>query len=283
VISARFTLPNGSGSPNAIQYSIRPNFGGTTVKGGSSFVLLSTGAAAGVGQTNPNYVAFQQGKQLQTTSPMPADWLAANNNTLPNAPGCPGPNGGTTAHDPIMLELTIRTPTNAKSFSFSSNFFSAEYPEYTCSAFNDFFVVLLDSTWAGTPANPTDKNLAFYKSGNNTYPVGVNLASGNTGLFTQCLNGPTGCIGKAGTISTCTGTDQLTGTGFDSPVGGCGANNLMGGATGWLETSGNVTGGEVIKLRIAIWDTSDSKLDSLSIVDNFKWSVEASQPGTVIF
>lgn len=283
VISARFTLPNGSGSPNAIQYSIRPNFGGTTVKGGSSFVLLSTGAAAGVGQTNPNYVAFQQGKQLLTTSPMPADWLAANNNTLPNAPGCVGPNGGTTAHDPIMLELTIRTPSNAKSFSFSSNFFSSEYPEYTCSAFNDFFVVLLDSTWAGTPANPTDKNLAFYKSGNNTYPVGVNLASGNTGLFTQCVNGPTGCIGKAGTISTCVGTDQLTGTGFDSPVGGCGANNLMGGATGWLETSGNVKGGEIIKLRIAIWDTSDSKLDSLSIVDNFKWSVEASQPGTVIF
>ena len=45
----------------------------------------------------------------------------------------------------------------------------------------------------------------------------------------------------------------------------------------------NVVGGEVIKLRIAIWDTSDGALDSLSIIDNFEWSVDASTPGTVIF
>lgn len=285
VISARLTLPNGSGTPNAMQYSIRPSFGGTTVKGGSSFALLSTGAAAASGQTNPNYVALQPGKNIGASSPMPADWLAANNNTLPNAPGCPGPNGGTTANDPVMLELTIRTPSNAKSFSFATNFFSSEFPEYTCSPYNDFFIVLLDSTWAGTPANPADKNLAFYKSGNNIYPVGVNLASGDTGLFTQCTNGATGCgvFAKAGTISTCTSTAQLTGTGLDTQLGGCGTNKLMGGATGWLETSGNVKGGEIIKLRIAIWDTSDGALDSLSIIDNFQWSVEASQPGTVIF
>lgn len=285
VISARFTLPSGTGSPNAMQYSIRQAFGGTAVKGGSSFALLSTGAAAASGQTSPNYVAFQPGKDLSATSAMPSDWLAANNNTLPNAPGCPAPTGGTTAHDPVMLELTIRTPTNAKSFSFASNFFSSEYPEYTCSKYNDFFVVLLDSTWAGMPANPADKNLAFYKSGNSIYPVGVNLASGNTGLFTQCVNGPTGCapLSVSGNITTCMSTAQLTGTGMDAVLGGCGANNLMGGATGWLETSGNVKGGEIIKLRIAVWDTSDGVLDSLSIIDNFKWSVESSQPGTVIF
>lgn len=286
VITARFALPNGSGTPNAIQSSIRQAFGGTAVKGGASFALLSTGAAAANGQTNPNYIAFQPGKDHGASSNMPADWLAANNNTLPNAPGCPAPTGGTTARDPIMLELTIRTPSNAKSFSFASNFFSSEFPEYTCSPYNDFFVVLLDSAWAGQPANPADKNLAFYKSATNqVYPVGVNLAAGDTGLFTQCTNGPTGCAfgSTAGTISTCTSTAHLTGTGMDAQIGGCGANNLMGGATGWLVTSGNVKGGEIIKLRIAIWDTSDGVLDSLSIIDDFKWSVDASQPGTVIF
>jgi hypothetical protein len=284
VISARFARADGNNAPDPAQYSIRQSFGGTTVKGGTSFALLSTGAAAAQGQTNPNYVAFDLGKQILVTSDAPADWLAANNGKIPNAPNCPAPSD-TKAHDPIMLELTIRAPTNAKSFSFSSNFFSSEYPEWTCSRFNDFFVVLLDSTWTGTPANPTDKNLAIYKSGNNVYPVGVNLASGNTGLFTQCVNGQTGCAPGAtlGTISTCTSTAQLTGTGMDTQQGGCGTNNLMGGATGWLETSGNVNGGEIIKLRIAIWDTSDSKLDSLSIIDNFQWSVEASQHGTVIF
>jgi hypothetical protein len=81
-------------------------------------------------------------------------------------------------------------------------------------------------------------------------------------------------------------TNELTGTGMDTPgglFGGCGANNLTGGGTGWLVTAGNVVGGEVIKLRIAIWDTSDGNLDSLAIIDNFEWSVEASEPGTVIY
>ena len=285
VVSARLVLPNGQGTPNPVQQSIRTSFGGTTVRAGSSFAVLSSGNAAAVGQTNPPYVAFQQGNAIGSSSPFPADWYAANGNKLPNAPGCPGPNG-TNANDPIMLELQIRTPTNAKSFSMSTNFFSAEYPEWVCSRFNDFFVVLLDSTWNGTPANPADKNLAIYKAPNNTtYPVGVNLAYGNTGLFKACTNGNTGCsLGAVpGSISTCAGTGELTGTGFDVAASGCGTNNLTGGGTGWLVTSGNVVGGEVITLRIAIWDTSDSILDSIAIIDNFQWSVDASMPGTVIF
>ena len=187
-----------------------------------------------------------------------------------------------------MLTLTIRVPTNAKSFKLATNFFSSEFPEYTCSAFNDFFVVLLDSAYSGTPANPSDKNLAFYQpSGTMTkYPVGVNLAAGNTGLFTQCVNGAVGCApgSTAGSITTCQNTTQLAGTGLDTPTAGqCDANSMQGGGTGWLETSGNVNPGEVIKLRIAIWDTSDHVLDSLAIVDGFEWLVDASQPGTVIF
>jgi hypothetical protein len=164
-----------------------------------------------------------------------------------------------------------------------------------CSAFNDFFVVLLDSTWNGTPANPTDKNLAIYKSTTNqTYPVGVNLAYGNTGLFQNCKNGSTGCASGsvAGTITTCTGTSALAGTGFDglnpAPAfaddpGYCGTNNQVGGGTGWLVTTGNVVGGEIITVRIAVWDTSDGNYDSLAIIDNFQWSVDASTPGTVIY
>jgi hypothetical protein len=289
VISARFTLPSGSGAPNADQKSIRPVFGGTTVRAGASFVVLSTGSSAAVGQTNPPYVAPQGGKTVGTSSAMPADWLAANGGALPNAPGCPAPSG-TTANDPIMLELQIRTPSNAKSFKLSTNFLSSEYPEWTCSPYNDFFVVLLDSTYSGQPANPPDKNLAVYTSPTmQKYPVGVNLAHGDTGLFQQCKNGPTGCSAgaTAGTISTCTGINELSGTGMDvAPplgIGACGTNNLTGGGTGWLITAGNVVGGEIITLRIALWDTSDGALDSLSIIDKFEWSVDASTPGTVIF
>ncbi len=294
VISARFVHPSGTGTPNAAQRAIRPAFGSTSVQAGASFAVLSTGNAAAPGQTNPGYVPFQGGNDLPGASAFPSDWLAANGGSLPNAPGCPAPQG-TQAQDPIMLELTVRAPTNAKSFSLATNFLSSEYPEWTCSPYNDFFVVLLDSAWNGQPANPTDKNLATYTSAAMMkYPVGVNLAHGNTGLFTVCKNGQTGCAdgSVAGNINTCMATTELAGTGMDglnpSPqyandLGYCGANNQVGGGTGWLTTQGNIVGGEVFKLRIAIWDTSDGFYDSVSLIDNFQWSVDAAQPGTVIF
>jgi len=295
LLSAKLVLASGTGTPNTVQHAIRTAFGGTTVQSGAAFTVLSTGNAATPSQTNPAYRNFQTGLAIGTSSAFPADFFSFHGNTLPNAPGCPAPDV-TAANDPVMLQLEIRTPTNAKSFSFSMNFLSSEYPEWTCSPFNDFFVVLLDSTFNGSPANPADKNLAVYTSpANQTFPVGVNLAFGNTGLFTQCVNGSTGCTSPSvpGTITTCAGTAELAGTGFDQAnppahadaignPGYCGTNNLLGGGTGWLTTTGNVVGGEVITLRIALWDTSDGIYDSVAIVDNFQWSVEASQPGTIL-
>ncbi|MCX5746051.1 MAG: choice-of-anchor L domain-containing protein [Proteobacteria bacterium] len=289
VISGTLTYPDGTGTPDPQSHAIRAHFGtGVLPQGGLSLAMLSTGAAAGKGDTLPTYQPFSTSTQTATESAFPADFLAANGGELPNAPGCPPPNV-TTANDAVMLTLKIRVPSNAKSFKLSSNFFSAEFPEYTCSPYNDFFVILLDSMYAGMPANPTDKNLAFYTpmGTQDRVPVGVNLGFGNTGLFTQCVNGTTGCFsfgGQMGTISTCTGTTQLLGTGFeDDASGDCDANSVVGGATGWLVTSGNVVPGEIITLRIAIWDTSDHLLDSLAVFDGFQWSVDSAQPGTVIF
>jgi hypothetical protein len=290
VISASWTLTNGSGTPDPSGHSIRDAFGsGATPKLGVSLGEISTGVAADANDANPAPDLTQSYPHSPGESaPFPSDWYGANGSALPNSPGCPEPLGDD-ANDPVMLTLTIRVPTNAKSFSLNTNFYSYEFPEYTCSPYNDFFVVLLDSTFAGSPANPTDKNLAFYSDANMmSYPVGVNLAYGDTGLFTQCVNGATGCAGLGlsfpmGTISTCSGVDLLGGTGFDAPEAeNCDANSLAGGATGWLTTAGNVVGGETITLRIAIWDTSDSALDSTAIIDNFQWSVDASDPGTVI-
>jgi hypothetical protein len=284
VISATLTLADGAGTPAARSHAIRPRFGtGVTPKVGSSMMLLSTGSAAGVGDTNPAYQSFQDGPDGNgTSSSFPADFLAANGNQLPNAPGCPPPTGNV-AHDPVMLTLVVRVPTNARSFKMSTNFFSSEFPEYTCSPFNDFFVVLLDSAYTGEKPNPSDKNLAFYSKGAQNYPVGVNLAAGNTGLFTQCKNGATGCQGTTGSISTCTGVNELAGTGLDqADPGSCDQQALQGGATGWLVTSGNVKPGEIITLRIAIWDTSDEALDSLAVIDGFEWDLGPVDPGTVI-
>jgi hypothetical protein len=285
VIDAALTLPDGTGTVDPNQISIRHHFGAHVMpQGGVSMALLSSGAAAGKNDTNPNYHDFVS--YLGTkSSGFPMDFYQANGNKLPNAPGCPNPID-TAANDPVMLTMHVKVPTNAHSFSLKTNFYSSEFPEWTCSEFNDFFVVLLDSTYTGSPANPTDKNLAFYTDPNTMakVPVGVNLAHGDTGLFTQCVNGTTGCDGTMGMITTCTSTDLLQNTGFDDPdAGACDANSLKGGATGWLTTTGNVVPGETITLRIAIWDTSDHAYDSLAVIDGFQWSADSSTPGTVIF
>lgn len=294
VINAQLLLPQVTGSPATVSSSIRQSFGtGGFAQFGNSLSVLSSGRAAATGQTNPAFGAFQPGQVLGTSSAFPADWLSANGNSLPAAPGCPDPNGSV-AQDPVMLKARIRVPTNARSFSVSTRFFSAEYPEWVCSPYNDFYIVLLDSNFAGSPANPNDKNIAMYATGSgDVVPIGVNLAFGNTGLFQACKNGSTGCASSAvpGTISSCTGTGDLVGTGFDvanpppstiSEPGYCGLNNLSGGGTAWLTTRGNVIPGETIELRFALWDTSDGLNDSVVLIDNFEWSTAPTTPGSFI-
>ncbi len=301
VISANLFESDGAGSPAASSRSIRTGFGVNIAPlKGQRIAVLSTGRAAAQAVPNnlsPAYAAFQGGQDMATTSNPPADYLAAHGGVLPNAPGCPAPQGGNTTHDSVMLKVRVRVPTNAKSFDVSTYFFSSEYPEWVCSPYNDFFLTLLNSTFvpgAGESANPADRNLAFYDAppaGGPVYPVGVNLAFGNTGLFSQCKNGPTGCgTGSVGgNTNTCAGVAQLAGTGFDTAnppaqfagdPGWCGGSNLAGGGTGWLTTSGNVKPGETIELRFVIWDTGDQWYDSVSLIDNFTWSLNAATPGT---
>jgi hypothetical protein len=290
VISAQLLRADGAANPAANSRAIRPGFGTViTPKKGSRLAVLSTGHAADSNDTNPNFAAFQTGQNMGTTSGFPADWVAANGNQLPNAPGCPATASNQGAFDPIMLKLRIRVPTNAKSFSFNSYFMSAEYPEWVCTPFNDFFVALLDSTYSGANPNPADKNLAFYDpppAGAPFFPVGVNLAKLNNGLFQVCQNNKTvGCQGSApGTITTCTqGIGDLSGTGLDGQQFECNANNdRIGGGTGYLQSSGNVKPGEIIEMRFAIWDTGDQIYDSFVLLDNWTWSLNASQPGTII-
>ena len=208
-------------------------------------------------------------------------------------PGCPLPADTTEVYDPIALNLQLRAPTNAQSFSVDIYFFSAEYPEWVCTAYNDFFVALIDSA---SPNNPADGNLAFYQAGADTYPVGVNLVQTAGGLFSVCEdalapnNG--GLLGICDTGNTpyadCDETlvpFQLTGTGFDNapgyaPTSGCADGiNYAGGATGWLRLTGNVVPGEVFDLTLATWDSGDASFDSTVLLDNWTWSVDPAVAG----
>jgi hypothetical protein len=113
--------------------------------------------------------------------------------------------------------------------------------------------------------------------------VGVNLAYGNTGLFTACLNGNVACSDPTlmSTIDTCVSDDDLQGTGFETPVGmsPCGENDQVGGGTGWLQLTGNVVPGETFTLRLAVWDTGDFIYDSVVLLDGFEWLPAPGTPG----
>jgi len=190
--------------------------------------------------------------QFQSGNP-PPDFVAPHGGQLPaTSPSCPNGNG---ANDSVVLDVELLVPTNANSFSFQFRFFSQEYWTYTCTQFNDFFVALLDSTWTpgpgGTPI-PDDKNISFDANGNY---ISVNSEQ----FFTVCPSKPGyPCPdGEAG----------LQGTGYTLGPGG---------GTVWLTTTSPVVRGETIRLRFAIWDTSDMLLDSIVMLDNFQWSATPS-------
>lgn len=256
LISAEILTPTGNSSNvhdksnallSALGNVIRPKEGGLMLG-------LSSGQVNNPFSKSDSYY----GKGL---SGAPADWVAANGGSFPAAASCEssGTSGG--VNDAVMLQMRIRVPKTARSFSFNIYFLTKEYPKFICTRFNDFFIALLDSTYTSsdqTLQNPKDKNLAMDSLGN---PVGINLAPG--GLFTQCVNA------ENKGVTSCVGTEELQGTGFESN-----------GGTGWLTTRGNVVGGEVITLRLAIWDLSDQQYDSLVLIDNFKWDAAEYTPGT---
>src|SRR5690606_11058867 len=156
----------------------------------------------------------------------------------------------------------------------------AEYPEWVCSQYNDFFVALVGS---GSPDNPADKNIAIYDDGNEKWPMGVNLVKVASGLFTACQNGVVGCAEKnipESNYQGCTDASLLLGTGFDElDTGGCGSGKYVGGGTGWLTMKGNVVPGEVFDLRLAVWDSGGHIFDSMVLLDDWQWSIDAAQAG----
>lgn len=159
-----------------------------------------------------------------------------------DVPACPGLS---TIYDDVALEVTIRAPTNATGYAFSFDFYSFEYPEWVCTSFNDQFIALVDPP----PPGSINGNISFDAM---TNPVSVNIA-----FFEVCAGCPLG-------------TAELQGTGFDTWDDA--------GATSWLATTAPVTGGDLVTIRFAIWDTGDQAWDSTALIDNFRWIADG---GTV--
>jgi hypothetical protein len=53
-----------------------------------------------------------------------------------------------------------------------------------------------------------------------------------------------------------------------------------GGGTRWLTTTGNIVPGGIVELRITIWDVDDDQLDSVALLDGFRWLPAPVSSGT---
>ncbi len=270
------TLADGSGTPDYRQYGVSTQFGNELNNPvfGENFAILSSGRARDETDPDPTEEESYQITDSNEGNP-PADFVTPHGGVLPKtSENCPG--GQENANDSVMLTAQIKVPTNAFAFSFDFRFFSQEYYRWTCEDFNDFFVALLDTSW--TPGIdedpiPADKNIAFDKNGNY-----ISVNSGQ--FFTTCYpKEDYACPG---------GTDALEETGYkdlastthrpciEETGGICTKWGPNAGATDWLTTTAPVVPGETITLRFAVWDTQDRMLDSLVLLDNFRWHAEPS-------
>jgi hypothetical protein len=216
--------------------------------GGTHMLSLSSGSGRDPTDTGyKNVSGFDKGFTVGAAAGFPTA-----------APACPGVTTGQ-PHDGTALRVVIRVPTNAQSFTFNSNFFSFEFPNYICSTYNDTFVVEMAPSPKGAS---TGGNVAFDQAGN---PISVNNA-----LLQACDPQTAG-----GKMFTCPlGSASLSGTGFGKDTG---TNHA---ATGWLQTQVNVDPslkGKDITLLFAVWDSGDGVLDSTALIDNFVWSTEPGQ------
>ena len=270
LVSADFTDGHTSTAPPAAeQHGILPRFGSNvSPREGNALGVLSSGFAREFDGSGDE--AFKGDKAMMQPGQSP---LRRRNNAPPGFPkaskGCPAAAPGT--FDLIDLRLILRAPANAKGLRFDFNFYSGEWPEYVCSAFNDSFVAYLSAK--GFNDGRAD-NMSFDPQGN---PVSV-----NNGFFDRCTpNTLAGCDGRVPASAPCDGgIAELLGTGFAKPGTYCTTESTGGGATGWLTSTAPVTPGQIIQLELMIWDTGDWSFDSTVLVDHFQWVPIPVEAGT---
>ena len=253
---------------------------------GNDFVLLSSGYATD-SRYNQQTVEYHSNYE---SAIIPEPYRSAHRGGLQTHDSCLSSNA---ISDTVHLHYKMRAPANVKGFSFDFRFFTAEYPQYVCTRWNDFFLALLtDENGKPLPGVKEDGNISFDEHDN---PVSVNNA-----FFTSCVEIPcdyegvhnaspsTGgidyghregcpaimaCNNGTQKCNTCRQAEVADVEAYSSNpyIGNKTWNNEYGGGTAWLTTTAPVESGKVFNLDFYIWDTGDSKLDSTVIIDNFQW------------
>jgi hypothetical protein len=267
VVSARWTTPDGLGEPGSpLMHGLLPGLGPSfSPRGGKRMLALSSGVARGPGQ--PDFTRDCGDDFPVESTGFPKDFDGTSTS-------CSVDEAATMVVDAIALELQVRVPTNVTALSFDSAFFTDEYPTFICTPFNDFFQVLVQPLRMGGT-----------RDGNVVFDLDNNAVSVNNSLLRACTPGTHG----EKDFECPLGFEPLEGTGFEECEGGLLAtggsfgdvlrgDDKYGASTGWLSTEFAVQPGEMLTLRFTIWDSSDSELDSLALIDHVRFRFRDEPP-----
>lgn len=248
-------IPQGAGPNYALGHGIMGSFGpNVTPHAGDNMLVLSSGTART--PADPGYAMnFAKGYTSNPPDGFPKP-----------SPSCIDATGQN-PNDGASLDLTLRAPTNVAGLGFDFSFYTSEWPNFVCSAFNDVFT----ATLLPKPGNLPDGNITFDQLNN---PITVNNAFLDV---CGCVGGPP-CFAGGKTYACAQGTGPLLGTGFDA--GGLGGMDNA--STGWLTTLAPVEPGGIVQLRWSVYDASDGVLDSTVVIDNFRW-ITAPVPVVVTY
>jgi hypothetical protein len=248
VISADYVRANGTKAPQSAQFGLLDGFGPSVkVQLGQRMLGLSSGHARTPGQPEACNTHQCPGYNLGEAPP----------GFPQNAPNC---QQSDVIRDDVGFQVKLRAPKNATGYKYVFKFYSFEFAEYVCTAFNDQYIALVDPP----PMGSLNGNISF---DNNKNPVSVNIAffevcDPNANDFaSKCMSG---CPQKPNPYCP-NGAAELVGTGF---ADGWGEDA---GATVWLQSQAPIAGGEEFTIRFAIWDTQDQIYDSTVLVDGFQW------------
>ena len=147
---------------------------------------------------------------------------------------------GGAANDYTEVRIQATVPASNNSLSYDFAFFSTEYPFYFGDVFNDMYIGWLES-------ESWTGNISFDTQGN---PISL-----NAGFLDFRDDG--------GSLP------ELAGTCMRQHAG-----------TKWLSSTAPVTPGEDITLVLAVFDLSDSILDSYVFLDNFGWGCDGTDTPT---
>ncbi|EDM80684.1 hypothetical protein PPSIR1_37364 [Plesiocystis pacifica SIR-1] len=141
---------------------------------------------------------------------------------------------GAEPHDALALSTALEVPPGTHGLRLDLAYFSAEYPEFTPSAFNDVLAV-----WSTSEA-----------------------FTGNVALVE----------GRALTASSLSAAGWMRHRGDDPALAGTGFEGH--GGSGWLELRVPVVPGERVELTIYLADVGDDSVASAVLLDDLRWDCE---------